>query len=232
MPALKILHIVFEGELAPQEIPAFRGAMGHKVGAKHVLFHHHDGDDLRYAYPLIQYKRYKGQPALVCVGQGVEEIHHYFNQRDWSLTWSGRTLPMRVHKLDMRDHQVQVWEDQWFEYSLYQWLPLNQQAYREYFAIGGEEERMTYLCRKFTGNILSFAKGIDWHVEKPIKTLITGITRMRTIPFKSNQLLGFDLNIRTNVSLPWHIGLGKGASVGHGYVSGVRRGEPSADLRS
>jgi len=41
MNKLKYLKVLFEGEIAAHEIPAFRGAIAQKVGLGHILFHNH-----------------------------------------------------------------------------------------------------------------------------------------------------------------------------------------------
>ena len=77
---VKIPYLIvrFENELAPYEVPAFRGAILAQVPKKLVLFHNHTDDGFRYHYPLIQYKRIKGRAAIVCVGEGTNEIEHFF----------------------------------------------------------------------------------------------------------------------------------------------------------
>ena len=57
--AINILTIQFAIEISRQEIPLFRGAINYSLENQSVLFHNHDGDGLRYAYPLIQYKQIK-----------------------------------------------------------------------------------------------------------------------------------------------------------------------------
>lgn len=44
MHKLKCLKISFEDEIANYELPAFRGAIAHKVGLEHTSDHHHSGD--------------------------------------------------------------------------------------------------------------------------------------------------------------------------------------------
>jgi len=127
---IKVLTVVFDSEIAGHEIPAFRGAMANKVGHQHTLFHNHQGDGYRYAYPLIQYKRIRGKTALVCLGEGVDEIHHFFSHQDWSLRISGRDLDLKVEQLDLNEFTMQVW-DQWFAYRLHNWIALNRHSYQE-----------------------------------------------------------------------------------------------------
>ena len=57
--AINILTIQFANEISQHEVPLFRGAINYSLDNHSILFHNHDGDGLRYAYPLIQYKQIK-----------------------------------------------------------------------------------------------------------------------------------------------------------------------------
>ena len=215
---LSILNIQFTGSLAIWEIPAFRGAIGRKVGADAVLFHHHDGDQLRYAYPLIQYKSLNGRPGIVCLGDGVEEIHRFFSQSDWSLHISGRTLPMKIDRLDLKPHRLHIAEDS-HSYELSHWVALNQQNLEIYQSLDALTDRIEFLERKLTGNILAFAKGIGWHIDRQINIKITALEEQKPLRIKGVHLQNFHVAFRSNVSLPANIGLGGKVSVGMGCLT-------------
>ena len=219
---LRVLKIVFDGEIASHEIPGFRGAMAGKVGFKHILFHNHIGDNFRYAYPLIQYKRVYGHPAIVCLGAGVEEIHHFFTKKDWSLQISGRTLDMKVDRLDLNQFTMQVW-DKWHSYKLHNWIGLNAKTFPAFQLIRSDEERKEFLEKKLVGNILSFAKGIDWHIDKQIQLEIQDIGPSRFVKVKGKKILAFSPTFRTNVFLPTYIGLGAKVSLGYGVVHKINK---------
>ena len=218
---LKVLKVVFSEEIAPHEVPAFRGAIAKKAGLKHILFHNHQGEGFRYGYPLIQYKRIRRHPAIMCLGGGVDQIQHFFTRRDWGIRISGRQLEMKIDRLDLHQFNLQTW-NQWFNYSLNNWIPLNQKHLGEYLNLQDDEERIAYLERKLTGHILSFAKGVDWWIENPVKVEITRINHVHPMRFKQVKLLGFRIDFRTNVALPRNIGLGGKVSVGCGIIGKVR----------
>lgn len=220
MKKLRTLNILFDERLQAHELPAFRGAIINKAGQANQLFHNHEGDGFRYAYPLIQYKKLKGKAAIVCIGEGVEEIHHFFNKSDWSLQISGRTMPMRIQYLEMNDFTLQVW-NQTFEYEIRDWIALNPEAYQQFRLISDETERKAFLARKLVGNILSFAKGVDWHIEKEISLQITSDIISSKLRIKDILMMGFSLRFRTNVSLPFGMGLGKSVSLGYGILGKV-----------
>jgi len=79
-------------------------------------------------------------------------------------------------------------------------------------------EQLEFLEKILIGNILSFAKGIDWNIEKQIKLKIPKILRTNLLTIKDVKREAYTLNFTTNVFLPNHIGLGKNASMGFGVV--------------
>ncbi len=217
---LPILHIRFSGHLAPWEVPALRGAIGHKVGADAVLFHHHQGENLRYAYPLIQYKSSAGRPAIVCLGEGVNEIYRFFSQPDWSVQLSGRDLPMKIEHLNLTQACVQVVEKH-LPYQLWHWVALNQHNAQEFQQIDGLRSKIEFLEKKLIGNILAFAKGIGWHIDQPLQLEIIDFQEARPVKLKQVSLRNFHVQFRCNVSLPFHIGLGGKVSVGMGEITEI-----------
>ncbi len=215
---LKYLRVEFEGNLKPFEIPALRGALVDKIGKNHQVFHNHNGNDgFIYRYPLVQYKVIRNQPALLCLDEGVDEIHHFFQKQDWSIDISGRTLTMKVSRLDMKQFNLQAW-DKSFYFNIRNWIALSQKSYADYKLIENLAERIRFLETKLIGNILSFAKGVDWHIEKQVEVSITHMNDPKWVSLKNQKVLGFDLDFSSNVFLPNFIGLGKSVSLGYGTV--------------
>lgn len=220
MKKIRILNIVFDAEIAQFEVPAFRGAIASKTDGDNVLFHNHIGDTFRYAYPLIQYKRLQKRPAIVCIERGVDEIHKYFENKCWDIEVSGRWLKMTIAKLQMNQFTMQAW-DRMFPYSIRNWIALNQENYRSFVSLQKEEERTEFLRKTLTANILSFAKGIDWHIDRTVEVRINEVRNVRPTMLKGQKVLGFDVMFATNVFLPHAIGLGKSVSVGFGTVAAI-----------
>ena len=219
---IRILRVQFNGDLAGHEIPAFRGAIVDKVGNDNILFHNHLGKDVvSYKYPLIQYKNINGSPAIICVEHGVDEIHKFFQNEDWSLKISERVLDMSIDSLSLNKFTMQVWDRMW-KYRIKNWVALNKDNYTKYTEIKDEKEKLQMLENILKANILSFAKGINWTVSKPIKIVITSPIDVRPVKVKGNKLIAFNLRFETNVFIPNFIGLGKGVSRGYGVVSQVK----------
>jgi len=222
MKKIRILQISFDDEIKQWEIPAFRGGIISKIGRDNVLFHNHVGDeDFRFAYPLIQYKAIAGKPAILCIEQGVDEIHNFFQNKDWSMSISGRKLEMKLDKLNMNQFTMQVW-DTLFQYSIINWLALNNENYPAFLKLTGMGEKISFLENILRANILSFGKGIEWEVGDKINLQITNWNEPKLLPHKQQKLMAFAFNFKTNVFLPDFIGLGKGASFGFGTVKKMK----------
>jgi hypothetical protein len=224
MKKIKILKIVFNQEISQREVSFFRGAVIDKVKNEkdNVLFHNHNKQTYRYAYPLIQYKRIRGKAAFVAVEDGTDQIHKFFQQSNWDLRLGNRHDTFQVENLSVNDFTMQVW-DKWFNYTIFDWLALNEVNYKKYKDLKSESERENFLESILKANVLSFAKGIDWNVDKPIDLKIVEIQKSFPLSFKGQRLLGFRVKFKTNVFIPNDLGLGKGVSLGFGMIKAERR---------
>jgi hypothetical protein len=214
--------VQFDTSIEGYELPAFRGAIAAKVGLEHDWFHNHLSDEqFAYRYPLIQYKRVGKNPTILCLDQGVEEIHKYFEKSNWDIQIGERTVAMKIARLDLNQFTMQVW-DKRFRYHIQNWLALNQKAFAEYQALTGLAEKITYLERKMVNHIVIFAKDIAWQLEDTIEVKITAMNEPRPVRYKDQKFLGFNLDFETNVFLPNYIGLGGKVGFGFGVVKGLR----------
>ena len=219
MKKIKLLTVTFDTEIRDFEIPAFRGAVVDKVGRDNILFHNHlDDDKLLYKYPLIQYKTINRKPAIQCIDLGVDEIHKFFEKNSWDLIISDRKLEMKILRLDMNQFTMQVW-DKLFNYSIRNWIALNKQNYETYLTLDGLAEKVALLEKILTANILAFAKGINWTVDKTIIVMIKTLSETRDVKLKGRTVLGFNVMFASNVFIPKYIGLGKSVSLGFGIVT-------------
>lgn len=219
MPKIRYLKLRFDQPIFPYDIPRFRAAVIEKTNRESGLFHNHDGDEgFSYRYPLIQYKVTQRKAGIICLNEGADDIHLLLQNRDMSLRVGQSVNDYHIEDIDLHYHNVQVWDHE-FEYSLLNWMALNQEHYRRYRSLDGDETaQLDLLHGILRGNILAFAKGINWFVEERISVHITSIKEMKLLPFKGKDMPAFTLHFKTNVSLPDYIGLGKGVSVGFGVV--------------
>jgi hypothetical protein len=175
-----------------------------------------------YRYPLIQYKVTEKKASIICLQDGTDEIHHLFAHQNMNLRIGQREETYTIEDIKLNYFNIQTWEAT-FQYSLLNWLPLNQKNYALYKSFESEAEQIALLQRILVGNILALGKGIGWHADAQIIAHITAIKSIQLLPFKGQEVEAFTINFSSNVSLPDFVGLGKGSSVGFGVVKGFGR---------
>lgn len=217
MKKIRLLHIEFDTEIQPWELTAFRAAVIETTGRKHLLFHHHVGDNFLYKYPLIQYKRIGKRPALLCIDQGVDELHHFFEQKGEVVMLGDREIELKVGKLLMNQFVMQVWANP-FRYHITNWIALNEENFERYQKMPSLIERTQFLEATLTANLLAFAKGIEWTVDKPIELKLSKLEDPKFIKVKQTRFATFNAEFLCNVFIPNYIGLGKSVSKGFGVV--------------
>ncbi|MFT4154565.1 CRISPR-associated endonuclease Cas6 [Parafilimonas sp.] len=223
MKKLRTLLVIFDNHIPATKITAFRGAIIEKAGRDNILFHNHLGKkSYVYRYPLIQYKSIKQKPAIFCVDAGVDEIHRLFEQKSWDIQVNDEAVKLVVDRLDLKSTTLNVWEKM-FNYQINRWQALNDKNYKTFQSITSLKERIAFLERVLAGNILSFAKGIDWHIEKTIRIEIDELKQENVTRMKDTKVSAYNVNFRCNVFLPDYIGLGKGASTGFGVIKQLRK---------
>ena len=219
MTKVKTLTIQFDTPLRRSELPLFRGAIIAAIPSSNILFHNHDGTTLRYAYPLIQYKRIGGKAAIVCIDEGVEAVGELFAANENRKLKIGETKrEFSLERINALQTEVQCW-DTCFDYQIRDWLPLNETNYKGFIENDSLIERMKMLEKILIGNILSFAKGIGIRVIPKIEVSITSMENIREVRYKHIPLRCMDIQFKSNISLPNFIGLGKHSSVGFGIIT-------------
>ena len=221
MPNIRVVRVTFSEPLKLDEVPYFRGAVVSIVGIDNIAYHNHIGDDkFQYSYPLIQYQIHDAKAGFTSIQAGTEEVHHFFTNNIDNVRIGKRECRLLVENVQINRFQVQVTK-QPKAYRIDNWLPLNEVNYVKYIALPNDQEKLSFLQRVLVGNILSFAKGIEWTVEGQIEVTIPNLPRAKAVKRKSSQLLAFDIEFMTNVELPLGIGLGKSVSVGFGVLSKI-----------
>ena len=215
---IRQLIIRFNNEIAFSEVPLLRGAVLNAMGDDvALLFHNHMEDGFRYAYPLIQYKRINKKAAIVCVGDGVDTIAQLFSDSSFDIKLGDRPLLLEIERINPIRPMIQVW-DTTFKYRLRNWLALNSDNYIRYSEIEEYSERILFLEKVLIGNLLSFAKGLGITLDKEILCKILSINEPRLCIVKGIKMMSFDVDFKTNVSIPNFVGLGKHVSIGYGTV--------------
>lgn len=216
---IRTLTVLYNTRINNHEVQLFRGAVIKSLGDKaDVLYHNHTGDEtFRYAYPLIQYKRLNGKAAIVCVEEGADIIGQFLKETSEPLMLGDREVTFNVEKVIPEKTDVGVTE-MTITYRLHQWLPLNSMNYEQYKNTDGLVEKIQFLERMLAGNLLSFLSGISVHLDKKFDAHITDITNQKLMTYKNVKLMAFDIEFKTNLSLPSFVGIGKNASIGNGIL--------------
>lgn len=220
MPQIQTLILQFNNELSQNDIPKFRGAVIASLKEKNILYHNHIEDKYRYAYPLIQYKRIHQKAAIVCIGEGVKAIHELFASDNFLFKIGEKEVDMKMDYAKAYDNNICIC-DTTMHYRIRNWLPLNSENYAKYQSAGSLVEKIQILERVLIGNILSFLKGVDIHLEEQLKLQITNITDQRPTTYKKVKMMAFDIEFKTNLCIPQYIGIGKNASVGYGTLTKI-----------
>lgn len=221
---MRLLTISFDTPIRPWEVPAFRGAVAKKVGFQHDLYHNHDNSggmdtgEYHHRYPLIQYKQHRGQPMLLCIDEGVDALHHLFEQPDLTIEMAGERRTLRVARLDMRHHDFESRDNEPRRYHLRDWLALNEENYAAYQQATGLVAQVALLEKILQNQLVALCYAFDYAPLTALEVRVQDIRERRWVDYKSVKLLCFSLEFSARLHLPNHLGLGKGASTGWGVV--------------
>lgn len=217
--ALNVLMIRYDKAISPIQIPYFRGAVIATIGRDtDILFHNHKDDEkYRYSYPLVQYKRMGGKACVVLINDAIAEAGALLGNMNVNFQIGNSLVNMSIEKVATETCEIRV-TDEWIHYRMQGWLPLNEENYRCYMQMDGLIERVELLQNILVGNIISMCKGLSIMMTDEINVVITSLSAPHSVEHKGVKLLSFDVDFKSNVSLPNHIGLGKNASLGCGMI--------------
>ena len=209
MMKLPQLIVRFKNQISQREIPPFAEAMARKVMKNNPQIREHCDGDKPYCYPLIQCKRINGKAAIICIGEGTEQI----NIADKALEMDS----VKAEKIT-----VQAWENN-FTYTIRKYLPLSPENHTVYQAIHEDSLRYGFMEKTVRAHIGFFTESIGICLDREIECMIAELEEKETLKYKNQPFTSFDLKFGTNVSLPDYIGLGIGVSHGFGTVKRVRK---------
>lgn len=182
-----------------------------------MLHNHYETGELRYKYPLVQYKVLNGIPTLVAIEEGARLLTSLFlNIRELDI--DGQNF--EVFSKNIESRQVEAgFSDELHQYNFRTlWMALNQDNFKR-FLEESKTGRQQMLDKILVGNILSFFKGIDLRLEKEQKLMAKVKVLEKSTRFKDREMIAFEGSFVVNAFLPACIGLGKGVSRGFGTIS-------------
>jgi hypothetical protein len=216
-------EFIFKQKLHPYESRLFRSAVLRLIRPYYVLYHNHKIDGARRNYPLIQYKSIQGNAAILYLGKGIEGIQALFNDnRNKKIVINEKTINFEIQKIIPRLYHLEILE-KFRRYKIQNWLPLQDKNYEQFKNLKTETEKIKFLENILIGNILSFAKGVNWNIKGELKIKNMNLSPMNWVSYKNIKFITYDAYFETNAFLPPHIGLGKGAAHNYGVIYPVKQ---------
>ncbi len=222
MSEIKYLQLVFKNALQPYDIRHFRKAISKVVGEESDLFHNHGDSGFIYRYPLIQYKTFHKCASIIALNEGTEVIHYLFQKGLDQVEFAQFEQALEIQTINANKYNIQLWQDL-IDYRIRNWFALNEENHKAYNDLELLKEKIEFLEKTLTANLLGFLTAMDYQAEEPVKVEITKMLGERFVKFKEIKVLTFDLEFKSNVSIPSAVGIGKAASVGFGIISKVKR---------
>lgn len=208
-----------EIKLATRDAHKLRGYLGNLFKEQSPLLHNHlESGEVLYRYPMVQYKVLKGIPTLVGVNDGADLLIHLF-MRIKTLEIEGESYPVLAKNIESRQITAGLSDDLHAYRFETLWMALNQKNYTDYLK-EDDAGRARHLKSLLIGNILSFCKAINYHVDGTIMANLK-VTGQKETMFKNNVMLAFEADFVTNILLPEGVGLGKQTSRGFGTIAKV-----------
>ena len=182
------------------------------------IFHQHGGEGLIYRYPMVQYRRDKGDGLIVSFGEGAESLIEvpFFNR---SFRLGRERFCVSDVQLSFSTHIVSVSSclNRYFFRS--PWLPFNQTNYLRYRKMSLKDQRIER-DRIAVNHILSALKGLGVFVKDRILASFEAKKFCRCL-YKGVSFWGFQGALVTNVDLPSGIAIGRSVSGGYGWLERV-----------
>jgi len=182
---------------------------------EYSLLHQHNADKFIYSYPLVQYRMINGVPMVVGINEGAEVLKDVYDKYDeirlgdesYEIVERGICVKNQEFGLSDKIHS--------YEFAT-PWLALNQENYMKYYGLKDGGERLEFLRKTLTGNLLSMSKSLEYMVPDKIRCDVqVNITKRR---LKDVNVMTFIGRFQTNFIIPDYLGVGKSVSRGFGAV--------------
>jgi hypothetical protein len=219
---IQIVTISFpEIRLQARDAHKLRGYFGTLFKEYSPLLHNHlEGGELRYAYPLVQYKVIDDVPTLLGLGEGAALMVQLFLEIK-ELDIDGKIYPIYAKNIAAENAIIGIGN----KLHMYRldalWMALNQENYAK-FKRYNNEEKQEQLDSIATRNLLSFFKGFGLHLSQENRILMDAQVSEHETNFKNTKMSAFKGKLVTNAILPNFIGIGKSVSRGFGVLRKIK----------
>lgn len=218
MKTIKTTTIQFPNiRLKTRDAHKLRGYFGNLFRQHSPLLHnHYETGELRYKYPLVQYKVVSQIPTLIAFEEGADLLISLFLKIK-ELNIDKNTYPI-ISKNIMSTNFAVGYTEQLNEYRFETlWMALNQNNYERYLQLA-QQERKPFLNKILTGNILSLMKGLNIRLNPDQRIMVTSNLSEKETLFKDQKMSAFSGSFITNAQLPSLAGIGKAVSRGFGTI--------------
>lgn len=218
MEATNIAILRFKENLSSVGLRCFRGAIIDLAGRENPYFHNHEANGLRYGYSLVQYKVIDNHVCLIGIAEAAMAV----------MALVGKfPKVLKIGKKEMEFHVLDCTLTPYFPhievtpklYHLRNYIALTDENFKKYHSMLALTDKVNFLEKVITGNILSFLKGIGYHAAEKIECAITQLKEPVEQSYKHVKFDTFELMFVSNMELPDGIALGKSGSVGFGTLS-------------
>lgn len=216
---IQITRIKFPDiQLQTRDAHKLRGYFGNLFKEHSPLLHnHYSGGELRYRYPLIQYKVIDKVPMLVGIEEGAELLPQLFLKIK-ELNIDGEVYPINTKNIETGKETV-GFSDELHEYHFQTlWMALNQNNFQKYIKLKLQDEKDKLLNRLVIGNVLGFYSNIRLQLTPEERLFAKVNVKEKVTKFKGNEMLAFSGSFVVNALLPKDIGIGKSVARGFGTV--------------
>jgi hypothetical protein len=218
MKTIQITKIQFpEIELSTRDAHKLRGHFG-SLFREHseVLNNHYETGEVKYRYPLVQFKILNTIPTLIALEEGAELLAKLF-LRIREINIDGKIY--EVNSKNIESKKVEIgYTDELLEYKFETlWMALNQKNYALYME-GDDDAKTKMLNKILVGNILSFFKNMNLRLAQNEQLMAKVKVTEKATKFKDKTMIAFSGRFFCNAVLPNEIGLGKSVSRGFGSI--------------
>ena len=222
-PTLRLLEVRFDLPVGYDQISQWRGACAAWAGLEHDIFHNHQTDGkVKHRYPLVQYRRSRGNAAIFAINEGIEAVSGLLQQGEWSILWQNQPRTLRIEQMHMDSKAFGLTSERQ-HYRIQRWLALNDDNYPEYRQMQTFRERVALLDRTLSANLLALCGGLGWRIPRRFESDITQITRIQVTQAHDVEMMTFDVEFSTDLVLPDGLGIGKSSSRGYGVLRRMKK---------
>lgn len=217
----RITHLSFpELRLAVRDAHKLRGYFGRVFQEYSPLLHNHlESGELRYAYPLVQYKVIQNVPTLLGINEGATLLLDLFMQIK-AIDIDGRNFPLLTKNLECKEVGIVCSEELWRYRFATLFMALNQSNFEHYLTLEASERRRE-LSRLLRNHLLAALKGMGVWLGPDQRVFADAHLEQHSTLFKNRRMLAFSGEFSTNLILPPLIGIGKSVSRGFGAIEPV-----------